>query len=57
MQFVIYQDNGGHFHWRLVDEDGTRLAVSAASFHSADDARRAATDVHDRAGTATSAGL
>jgi uncharacterized protein YegP (UPF0339 family) len=41
MQFAIYQDNGGHFHWRLVDGDGTRLAVSAADFDSADDARGA----------------
>jgi hypothetical protein len=29
MRFVIYQDNGGQFHWSLVDEDRVSLAVSA----------------------------
>jgi uncharacterized protein YegP (UPF0339 family) len=53
MQFVIYRDNGGMFHWRLVGENGTALAVSAGIFHSADDAQRAAADVHDHAATAT----
>jgi len=22
MQFTIYKDNGGQFHWRLVGDDG-----------------------------------
>jgi uncharacterized protein YegP (UPF0339 family) len=53
MQFVIYRDNGAQFHWRLMGDDGSRLAVSAVSFSSADDARRAAAEVHEHAGSAS----
>jgi uncharacterized protein YegP (UPF0339 family) len=53
MNFVIYSDNGGRFHWRLDSDDGKPVAVSGAAFTSADAARRAASDVHDRAGAAT----
>jgi uncharacterized protein YegP (UPF0339 family) len=53
MQFVIDQDNDNRFHWRLVGDDGAYLAVSAASFVSAAEAQRAATDVHLHAGAAT----
>ena len=53
MQFTIYKDNGGRFHWRLVGDDGTEVAVSAASFGSGDDAQRAAADVREHAATAT----
>jgi uncharacterized protein YegP (UPF0339 family) len=53
MQFVIHRDDGAQFHWRLMADDGTRLAVSAVTFSSAEDARRAAVEVHEHAGTAT----
>lgn len=53
MNFVIYSDNGGDYHWRLDSDDGKPVAVSGAAFTSADAARRAASDVHDRAGAAT----
>jgi uncharacterized protein YegP (UPF0339 family) len=53
MQFVIYRDNGSQFHWRLVGDDGSRLAVSATTFVSAEDARRAAAEVREHAGSAT----
>ena len=53
MQFVIYRDNGAQFHWRLMGDDGSRLAVSADTFSSAEDARRAAAEVHEHAGSAT----
>ena len=53
MQFVIYRDNGAQYHWRLMDDDGSRLAVSAVTFSSAEDARRAAAQVHEHAGSAT----
>lgn len=53
MQFVIEQDNDNRFHWRLVGDDGTYLAVSAASFVSAADAQRAAAEVHLHAAAAT----
>jgi uncharacterized protein YegP (UPF0339 family) len=52
MQFVIYQDNGGRFHWRLVGDDGGRLAISVEDFGTADEARLAAADVHEHAGAA-----
>ena len=52
MQFVIYRDNGAQFHWRLMGDDGSRLAVSADTFSSAEDARAAA-EVHKHAGSAT----
>jgi uncharacterized protein YegP (UPF0339 family) len=55
MQFEIYQDNGGQFHWRLVGEDGIEFAVSALTFDSRQEARWAASDVHLRAGMATGA--
>lgn len=55
MQFVIYRDNSSRFHWRLMSDDGSKLAVSAGTFGSADDARRAAADVHDQAGAASGA--
>jgi uncharacterized protein YegP (UPF0339 family) len=53
MEFVIYRDNGSRFQWRLMDDDGNKLAVSADTFSSAEDARRAAADVHDHAGAAS----
>jgi uncharacterized protein YegP (UPF0339 family) len=53
MHYVIYKDNGGLFRWRLADGDGTTLAVSATSFTTADDARLAAADLHNRATSAT----
>jgi hypothetical protein len=55
MQFVIEQDNDNRY-WRLVGDDGAYLVVSAASFASAKEARRAATDVHLHAGSATGMG-
>jgi uncharacterized protein YegP (UPF0339 family) len=55
MQFVIYQDNGGLFHWRLDGDDGVKLAVSATAFDSPQDAGRAAADVHAGAASATGA--
>jgi uncharacterized protein YegP (UPF0339 family) len=52
MRFEIYRDNGAQFHWRLVGDDGAKLAVSATVFGSAEDARRAAGDVRLNAGSA-----
>ena len=53
MQFVIFRDNGGQFHWRMEGTDGSPLAVSLATFSSADDARRTANEVYAQAATAT----
>jgi uncharacterized protein YegP (UPF0339 family) len=55
MEFEIYKDNGGQFHWRLVD-DGVRVALSAGTFASSEDALRAAESVHLHAASATGAG-
>ena len=54
MRFVIYEDNGGRFHWRLVGDDGASVAVSAAAFDSQADARLAAAEVYRDAGAGTS---
>jgi uncharacterized protein YegP (UPF0339 family) len=27
MRFEIYRESGAQFHWRLVGDDGTKLAV------------------------------
>ena len=56
MRFEIYRENGAQFHWRLVGDDGTKLAVSATTFPSAQAARRAAADVRLNAGAADNAG-
>src|SRR4051794_11301151 len=55
MEFEVYKDNGGQFHWRLMD-DGVRVALSAVTFTSSEDALRAAQDVHLHAASATGAG-
>ena len=52
---MIYRDTGGQFRLRLVGDDGVELAVSAPAFGSRQDARRAASDVQLRAGSATGA--
>jgi uncharacterized protein YegP (UPF0339 family) len=55
MNFVIYADNGGHYHWRLDGADRKTLAVSGPTYASAAAARQAAADIHDQAGSATGA--
>jgi uncharacterized protein YegP (UPF0339 family) len=52
MHFEIYRDNGARFHWRLVGDDGVKVAASAATFGSSEAARRAAGDVRLNAGSA-----
>jgi uncharacterized protein YegP (UPF0339 family) len=48
MEFLIFEDNGGAYHWRIVAGDGAILAQSG-SFASYDDADRAARRVRDGA--------
>jgi hypothetical protein len=55
MQFVIDEGNDNQFHWRLLGDDGSELAVSATGFASLKAARRAVMDVHAHAGSATGA--
>jgi len=46
--FVTYQDNGGGYHWEIVDASGAILAHSE-KFVSQDDAERAARTVREGA--------
>jgi uncharacterized protein YegP (UPF0339 family) len=52
---MIYQDNGGQFHWHLTDDDGVEYAASVVAFDSRQDARWAAADVRLRAEAAIGA--
>jgi uncharacterized protein YegP (UPF0339 family) len=45
MAFLIYEDNGGSYHWRIVADGGETL-VRSASFGSYEQAKQAAGIVH-----------
>jgi uncharacterized protein YegP (UPF0339 family) len=51
MAFLIFEDNGGSYHWEIVAGDGATLGQSGdfASYH---DAEQAAQQVRDGAATA-----
>ena len=51
MRFLIFEDNGGAYHWRIVAGDGVILAQSVG-FVSYEAAERAARHVRDEAGSA-----
>jgi uncharacterized protein YegP (UPF0339 family) len=51
-RFLIFEDNGGGYHWRIVAGDGATLAHSAG-FVSYGDAERAARHIRDKAGSAS----
>jgi uncharacterized protein YegP (UPF0339 family) len=51
MEFLIFEDNGGAYHWRIVAGDGATLAQSE-SFAAYDDAAQAAQRVRDAAASA-----
>jgi len=51
MEFIIVEDNGGHYHWTLLDRDGNNLARSS-SHASHEDAEDAALVVLAGAGSA-----
>ena len=48
MEFLIFEDNGGSYHWTIVAGDGATL-VRSGSFASYEDAERAAQHVRDGA--------
>jgi uncharacterized protein YegP (UPF0339 family) len=50
MQFEVYRNNGGQFHWRLVEKDGLVLAVSAAGFASEQAARESVDAIRPHTG-------
>jgi len=51
MQFEVYKNNGGRFHWRMVEEDGVVLAISAAEFASEEAAQESLGNIREHAGT------
>lgn len=51
MELLIFEDNGGAYHWRIVAGDGATLAQSR-SFASYQDAEQAAQWVRDAAASA-----
>jgi uncharacterized protein YegP (UPF0339 family) len=51
MEFLIFEDNGGYYHWTIVAADGATLARSE-DFGSYEDAERAAQHVRDGATSA-----
>jgi uncharacterized protein YegP (UPF0339 family) len=53
MKLTIYQDNGGLYHWALLDGEDHSLARSSHTFATYEDARQAVQDVHDHAGSIT----
>jgi uncharacterized protein YegP (UPF0339 family) len=52
MKFLVFEDNGGGYHWTIVAGDGERL-VQSASYASYEDAKQAARVVHAGAGSAS----
>ena len=42
MEFLVVEDNGGDYHWTLIDRDGNSLARSPsfASYEHTEDAAR-----------------
>lgn len=53
MKFLVYTDSGGNYRWRLIASNGQTVASSGEAFDSKSNARRAAENVRDNAGSAT----
>jgi uncharacterized protein YegP (UPF0339 family) len=51
MEFLVFQDNGGSYHWAISTASGEELAQSPG-FASYEDARDAAGRMRDGAGSA-----
>jgi uncharacterized protein YegP (UPF0339 family) len=51
MEFQVFRDNGGEYHWTVQADSGESLAQSG-SFASHKDAERAARHVYEGAGSA-----
>ena len=45
MKFLVYEDNGGGYHWTIVADGGETL-VRSASFRCYEDAKQSADVVH-----------
>lgn len=51
MEFLIFEDNAGSYHWRILADDGTTLGQSG-DFVSYDDAEQSAQEIRDGAASA-----
>ncbi|MHB8490928.1 MAG: YegP family protein [Solirubrobacteraceae bacterium] len=51
MNFLVYEDNGGEYHWSIVSGDGATLSQSEG-FASYADADREAHRIHQGIGSA-----
>ena len=51
MEFLIFEDNSGSYHWMILAGDGSHLGGSG-DYASYDDAERAAQRIHDGAASA-----
>jgi uncharacterized protein YegP (UPF0339 family) len=51
MEFLIVEDNGGRYHWKIAGADGATL-VRSSGFISHDDAEQAAQRVRSAAASA-----
>lgn len=51
MEFLVFEDNGGEYHWTIVTGDGAPL-VRSGGFASYEGAERAARQVRDGAASA-----
>jgi uncharacterized protein YegP (UPF0339 family) len=51
MEFLIFEDNGGSYHWRMLAGDGVTLGQSG-DFTSYDEAEQAARQIRDGAASA-----
>jgi uncharacterized protein YegP (UPF0339 family) len=52
MKFLVFEDNGGGYHWTIVAASGETL-VQSASFATYEDAKQAARIVHGGAASAS----
>jgi uncharacterized protein YegP (UPF0339 family) len=52
MEFLIFEDNGGDYRWRIIARSGGTLAESV-NFASVEDAEQAARRVRDGVGSAS----
>jgi len=51
-EFQLYPDTAGYWRWRLVAQNGEKIASSGEAFYSRENAKRAAELVKSYAGNA-----
>jgi uncharacterized protein YegP (UPF0339 family) len=53
MRFEVYKDSRGNYRWRLIAANGQTVASSGEYFASESNAKRAAENVKQNAGSAS----